>query len=208
MKEFFKNFNEVRKNKRIMALIKLGFWFCFFGIIIIFLNIGGTGSKGSVSTPKVEETELTRFLNLESYKFNYQINDQLYTGVYYDNQVLLTYEDKTFYINENIIKANQENLVLPEYEYLFKNKLYDLIYYATLDATTSYKDGRYEYTYINNSLGYDIIVKYEVVDGKISKVKINDNIQIEYYDYDNLDFVINEEEYIYQYSDMEDENEY
>lgn len=206
MKNVIKWLHENRKNKRVKGLFKLGFWFLFFLIIFIFLNNGGPGKPVSEKEEKIEENELTNLLNTTSYQFEYTVDDISYKGKYFDNSLILENEECSFYIKEDEVLTNCENSLKPEYKYLFKDSLYNLLSNSELEATTSYKDGKIEYIYINNTFEKPITVKYQVVDKYITKVIINEENEyvITYSQINELEYIVDPSLYPYQINEVEE----
>lgn len=206
MKEYIEKYKEFKQNRRQVGLIKLGFWIVFFGVILLIYLIP-TGGHKTVYTPNADAPKDEQNI-VSSYAFEYTINGKKYTGLYNGNIELIG-EDGSFFIQRDKILMDKEDAVLPDHTYTNIHKLDNLIASSELEATTSYKDGREEYKYINKENDNETIITYtknsdETIDAHL---EYSDNIvDIHYYDINKIELKLDEEKYIYELKEVEDEH--
>lgn len=210
MKKFIENIKKILKNKRLSALIRLAFWILFFSIIVL---ISRMSSNNYVPNSKTSETNLdtslpeVNLLRLNNYQFTYKINENKYTGSYYNGVVLLYNSDNAFYITRNEILAVNEPSGILNYTYLINQNIYELITSSSVESETSYKDGSFEYNCIKENISFS----YKVIDNYIISIEIDDGQDRVYINYQNLDDLepidIEQEKNKYIYTYKEDNND-
>ena len=208
MNEIIDKYKEFKNNRRNVGLVKLGFWILFFGIIIL---IAAMPTKHHSTVPsnnnKEDENEVIND-SKTNYYFSYKINGQSYTGFYIDNNIILANDYISFYITNDDILMDKEDGVIPDYTYVNINVFYELMHKSELESTTSYKDGKEEYKYINKENDVETFITYientdESIDVIISK---EDNmIEIHYFDFDKVENDIDKEKYTYSLKEVENE---
>ena len=207
MKELIEKYREFKKNRRTVGFAKLGFWIIFFGIMFLLYAIP-TGSNNTSYTPSDDEVPQEDKSVISSYAFEYTINEKEYMGSYNGNTELIG-EDGSFFIQKDKILMDKENVIIPDYTYTNIHKLDSLIEKSELEATTSYKDGREEYKYINKDNNNETIIIYtknsdETIDAHL---EYNDNVvDIHYYNINKIELKLDEEKYIYELKEVEDEH--
>lgn len=206
MKEYIDKYREFKKNRRAVGFTKLGFWVIFFGIMFLLYFIP-TGSHNTSYTPENDIPKEDENI-ISNYAFDYTINEKKYTG-FYNGNIELVGDDSSFFIQKDKVLMDKEEALLPDYTYTNIHKLDALKEKSELDATTSYKDGREEYKYINKENDNETKITYtKNTDGTIdAHIEYSDNIiDIHYYDINKIDLKLDEEKYIYELKEVEDEH--
>ena len=208
MKEYLERYKEFSENRRRMGTIKLSFWVIFFGILLLIYYFPSNSNKKHIPPKTENKEEQQEDIKITNYSFNYTLNEEIYSGYYYEGNIELIGEKYSFYITDNKILSNQEDAIMPDYTYLDINKVNDLIENSELEATTSYKDGKEEYKYINTSDNEKIIINYMSNNDDTINVHLeyNDNdIDIYYYNINKTNITFEENKYIYELKEVEHE---
>ena len=137
-KQKVKDFLAVKRNK---ALVKLGFYFLFFLIIILYIRFASRKTT-YVPSPSLPDTITTSIsnINIDNYEFdiNYQINDEIYhiKGQKYGDKYSFTYNDALYYYDKDLYMIGDEKILIEpnDMSYLLMldaKKIYNFLYNAT-----------------------------------------------------------------------------
>lgn len=176
MKEYFRKFNEIRKNpkKRSISLLII------YGIFFIFVFIYISGSK-SINTPNEINSfndSLGKVSNYE-YDIEFNINDELisFNGYYLNSENKLNI-DSNYTLNNNVIMYKgiiiKYDLIINKLSY---NSMDNFIKNYEYESKTEYKDSNIKYEYIINNKD---IASYL---GEDNKYEGNTNITVYKKDY-------------------------
>lgn len=180
IKEIFGNLKEAWKVPRYKGLMKLAFWFIFFGLIFLILKFGGhekyVDTEDNTNTDEIIEKESTEKLN--SYSYNCQINDGVnivnISGTYYNGIDEFDYNNMHYYLKDNKYYVdNQEttfNIFMNEFEY---NNILELVKAKEYESKTEYKDGSIEELYSIDALTYNSFYhkNYQTLGNALIKIK-------------------------------------
>ena len=208
MKDFLEKYNNLKQNnRRVVGFSKLGFWIVFFGIIILMaMSSSGT----TTSNNNHENQNINDDTSISSYHFEYILNNQKYTGNFLNGKIELIGEGVAYYILDDKILTDNLDSIIPNYDYLNKNKINELIDKLEAETETSYKDGRVEYTYISKHNDDPMTIKYIKNPDKTINFIIDyalNHMEINVSDIDDKNINIDEAKYVYEYN-KEDNNEY
>lgn len=156
---FLKKFREYWGIPRYRALIKLGLYFVFFGLIFLYIQVMSMFSRNNVSTEKDVDT-LVKFKMMDNYEYSYvletNILDKVYTvdvdGIRYDNTDTFEVSDYDFYVENNIIYSDNHNVditnILPVDLLMFRpENLYSKLENNVEREIIGYQNGDEKVTY-------------------------------------------------------------
>ncbi len=185
---------ELWKNPKTHAIIVLGFWLIFIGILILFLKISSITKETAVNPESV--SPLDKFNKMTSYEFNYTANDLSLNGLYYQDKYLLYLDNQKYYKSNALYKISDNIELSEEIEILKLNNkmLYNLIKDITPVQNNEYNSYLVplmnfikEYENINvtdyNLATYNIVVNVYQKNDTINKVIID---LTNYYKYKQL----------------------
>lgn len=139
MKKFFHKLKELWKNPRGHALMEIGIYLLFFGILFLFLNIK--------SAPKVYNTVESKYENLDTYAYTMKIEteNQIYQikGNRQINEFLILEETGEIYqiLEHQIVDSSGNMASAFDWNFFSPKQLSSFIKNGTVNATTNYKDG-------------------------------------------------------------------
>lgn len=139
MKEFFHKLKELWKNPRGHALMEIGMYLLFFGILFLFLNIK--------SAPKVYNTVESKYENLNTYAYTMkmEVENQIYQikgNRQINESFILEETGETYQILEHQIVDSSGNMISTfDWNFFSPKQLSSFIKKGTVNATTNYKDG-------------------------------------------------------------------
>lgn len=160
MKEYYRKYKELRKNKRIRALMSLGLWLIFFLFVAIIFNTAGRTATPIPSTPT--QTTLDTYKNVESYEFEFIIDtlieeQTIISGIYYNENYYFENDNKEYYLTDDVlylVDTNNKNLTPVSDKFLdldirfLKNSaLLKIMSEGIVDNAVEYKDGTIKTTY-------------------------------------------------------------
>lgn len=116
----FKKISEYWGIPRYRALIKLGLYLIFFGLIFLYLEVMSLLSSGSSSIEDVDA--LDKFKTMNNYEYNYvletNILDKVYTvdvnGLRYDGKDLFEVSNYDYYVENSIIYSDNHSVDITE----------------------------------------------------------------------------------------------
>lgn len=140
MSAFWKILKKLWRNPRTHAVLVMGIYALFFGILFLLLNIKSTSS--TYVTAETYFSQLTTY----DYQMMIKAKDQIY-----HLQGNRENESETFYVEEmentyqvlsgNIVDENQTSVSSFNWNLLTPTKLSQLMTHGVVNATTNYKDG-------------------------------------------------------------------
>ena len=200
--KIIESYKELKTHPRLHGLIRLGLWLIPFIIIVIIIR----NTPGSSFSNVEEDTYMSNLEKLEVFKFTYSNDDILYEGKYLKGQIILLNDNNNFMIKDNIIYYEKMDHELEDIYYIYPKNLYEFINNNEIYATTNYKDESVSYCYMDEN---NNMITIKVKDNKIINALIEYNdikYNIDYYDYNNEDFIIDESIYTNVLNDENDEN--
>lgn len=160
MKEYYKKYKELRKNKRIRALMSLGLWLIFFMFVAIIFNTAGRPATPVPSAPT--PTTLETYKNVESYEFEFVIDtlieeQTIISGIYYNENYYFENDNKEYYLTDDVLYlVDTDNKILTsvldkflelDIRFLKNSALLKIMSESEVDNAVEYKDGTIKTTY-------------------------------------------------------------
>ena len=176
MKEYFRKFNEIRKNPKKRSISLLIIYGIFF--IIVFIYIYNTKPINTPNEINSFNDSLGKVSNYE-YDIEFNINDELisFNGYYLNSENKLNI-DSNYTLNNNVIMYKgiiiRYDLIINKLSY---NSMDNFIKNYEYESKTEYKDSNIKYEYIINNKD---IASYL---GEDNKYEGNTNITVYKKDY-------------------------
>ena len=180
-------------DKKIISLVKLGFWLAFIIVIVIFTKFTTTPREDNNTKTITYEQKLAKLDDNYEYKYEIKINEELYT---FEGSKLNNREVGSRYINEEKIDYYIQN----SYSYEIINRALILREDIFDNINTNLLDVNYiksiikniEYTRDNNSYLYNLEDKeitINVDDNNITSIIINIDNNVYNLSYSNIGLV-------------------
>lgn len=140
MRNFWKTLKELWKNPRTHALLVMGIYALFFGILFLLLNIKST--HNTYVTAETYFSQLTSYdyqmiIKVESQIYHLQGKRENGSETFYVEEMENTYQ----VLNGNIVDENQITVSSFDWNLVAPTKLSQLMKNGVVNATTNYKDG-------------------------------------------------------------------
>lgn len=145
MKPFFRTLKTLWKNERSRALLQIGLYVLFFGILFLLLNIR--------TSSKTNDTVEERYGRWHQYRYVMTIKNknQIYhvSGTRDKEETFLVEEQNQIYriIDEMIVDENNNIVSTFDWNLFSPRQLSSFIKNGIINSTTSYKDGSKQIEY-------------------------------------------------------------
>lgn len=163
MKENISKFKEIWAIPRYRSLIILGLYFLFFAVIIIYSKL----ASSAVSSPTRELTALEKLKGKTTYEFSLKIYNQIIEGQVENELLTFNHNNKQYTYENGIVNPTdfQYQTIL---QYIFTNKIYELINNQEVYSKTEFNDDTLSKTYKLDNL---VVSTYELKNN-IFKIEI------------------------------------
>ncbi len=153
---FFSKFKELWANPRYKALIELGLYIAFFGIIFIYVSLTGSPSSNNYSNVEEKIDYFEYYKNMDSYEYNVLLSDSItgitnITGTFYNNISTYNVLGHIFTINGNLVTSKENKSVFDYISIdpllLTRDNITNSLNDSYLVNKTEYSGNSYKYVY-------------------------------------------------------------